>query len=265
MKDSAIWATIPDWREKQHYQKGRGAPPWIKLHVSLLQSRRFQCLQLASKALAPQLWLLATRNDGRVNIDPDELAFQLRWKREEIIDGVKGLIANGYLICDSKLLARCYQPAIPETETETETETEDILSSLRSERISPPRCVGPSSEEIETAFSEFQALAVECGLPAPTRLTAARRKALAARLREHGPDGWRAALAAIRASPFLLGKNDRGWRADFDFAIQAKSCNKLIDGAFNATPLDRNAGADVENAIAAGFAAYSQRVRPRGG
>lgn len=121
---SERWAAIPDWDEKQHYKKGRGTPPWIKLHSNILSSRRFQLMPLASKALAPQLWLLATKHDGRVNVDIDELTFQLRWPRDEIEAGVKGLIENAYLELASNALAECKHDAIPETEEETEIEEE---------------------------------------------------------------------------------------------------------------------------------------------
>ena len=52
-----------NWVDHQHY-KDRN-PPWIKLHRKLLNDRAFMCLPLASKALAPLLWLLAAETkDG---------------------------------------------------------------------------------------------------------------------------------------------------------------------------------------------------------
>ena len=37
---------------------------------------------------------------------------------------------------------------------------------------------------------------------------------------------------AARA-PFLCGENDRGWRANIDFFLQAKSSTKLMEGAYD--------------------------------
>ena len=52
-----------NWAEFQHY-KDR-SPPWIKLHKELLDDRQYQSLPLASRALAPMLWLLASETkDG---------------------------------------------------------------------------------------------------------------------------------------------------------------------------------------------------------
>ena len=45
-----------NWHSFQHY-KDRD-PTWIKLHKKLLDDYEFQSLPLASRALAPMLWLL---------------------------------------------------------------------------------------------------------------------------------------------------------------------------------------------------------------
>ena len=116
-----------NWAVFQHY-KDR-CPPWIKLHRDLLNDRVFMCLPLASKALAPLLWLLASESkDGTFDGSQDELVFRLHITPKEYIDGVKPLIDKGFFIIASGVLAERYQLAIPETETETETkrETESI-------------------------------------------------------------------------------------------------------------------------------------------
>jgi len=111
-----------NWDKFQHY-KDR-CPPWIKLHRDLLNDREFACLPLASKALAPLLWLLASESkDGSFDASVDELVFRLRFKALDVESGLKPLIDKGFFIVDSGVLAECLQPAIPETERETEAET----------------------------------------------------------------------------------------------------------------------------------------------
>lgn len=108
-----------NWAVFQHY-KDR-CPPWIKLHRDLLNNREFICLPIASKALAPMLWLLASETkDGIFNASVEELVFRLRITEKDYADGVKPLIDNGFFIIASGVLADCYQVAIPETERETE-------------------------------------------------------------------------------------------------------------------------------------------------
>ena len=82
-------------------------------------------LPIASKAIAPMLWLLASESkDGIFDGSLDELVFRLHLTKKEYEDGVKPLIDNDFFIVVSGVLAERKQSAIPETETETETEGE---------------------------------------------------------------------------------------------------------------------------------------------
>jgi len=112
-----------NWAIFQHY-KDR-CPPWIKLHRDLLTDRSYMCLPIASKAIAPMLWLLASESkDGVFDGSLDELVFRLHITPKEYQDGVKPLIDNDFFILVSGVLAERKQDAIPERETETEVETE---------------------------------------------------------------------------------------------------------------------------------------------
>lgn len=123
-----------NWVHFQHY-KDR-CPPWIKLHRDLLNDRDFICLPLASKALAPMMWLLASESkDGTFEGSLDELVFRLRITEKEYNDGVKPLIDKGFFIVASGVLAECLQVAIPERETEAEKETEKKKNTQRGTRL----------------------------------------------------------------------------------------------------------------------------------
>ena len=112
-----------NWSVFQHY-KDR-CPPWIKLHRDLLNDRSFMRLPIASKALAPMLWLLASESkNGVFDGSLDELVFRLHITEKDYQLGVKPLIDNGFFVVASGVLAERLQVAIPETETETERETE---------------------------------------------------------------------------------------------------------------------------------------------
>ena len=116
-----------NWSHFQHY-KDR-CPPWIKLHRDLLNNRDFMRLPIASKALAPMLWLLASESkDGSFDGSLDELVFRLHITEKEYHDGIKPLIDKGFFVYDSEVLAPCLQDAIPETETERETKTEKKIA-----------------------------------------------------------------------------------------------------------------------------------------
>lgn len=83
------------------------------------------------------------------------------------------------------------------------------------------------------AFDLYNALAEKIGLPQARTLTPQRRKSLIARMREHGGiEAWKIALANVEKSAFLQGQNDRGWRADFDFLLQAARFTKVVEGTY---------------------------------
>jgi uncharacterized phage protein (TIGR02220 family) len=106
-----------NWKTFQHY-KDRD-PTWIKLHKKLLDDFEYQSLPVASRALAPMLWLLATEHPEAV-IDADEakLAFRLRLPVSEVLDALSPLIGKGFFTVvqfDSAPLAEGYPPSTPET------------------------------------------------------------------------------------------------------------------------------------------------------
>jgi len=135
-----------NWAVFQHY-KDR-CPPWIKLHRDLLNDRAFMRLPIASKAIAPMLWLLASESkDGVFDGSLDELVFRLHITPKEYQDGVKPLIDNDFFILVSGVLAERKQVAIPETETEGETETKKKATS-----------VAPPSGVSDSVWQEFKTL-----------------------------------------------------------------------------------------------------------
>lgn len=108
-----------NWTSFQHY-KNRN-PPWIKLHKTLLDDRKFMCLPVDSRALAPLLWLLASENqDGVFDADIDGLSFRLRMTKKEVEKGLNPLIKHKFFLDASTMLAPRLQDATPETERERE-------------------------------------------------------------------------------------------------------------------------------------------------
>jgi len=73
------------------------------------------------------------------------------------------------------------------------------------------------------------------GLPKIRAITNGRKAKLRARLREKTfADNWGKIIDQIAASDFLIGKNDRGWRADIDWVL-ANDTNyaKVLEGKYN--------------------------------
>jgi hypothetical protein len=66
---------VKNWEAHQHY-KDRN-PPWIKLHVSLLDDYEFSRLADVHKSHLMMLWLFASKNNGRIPNDPKFLQLKL--------------------------------------------------------------------------------------------------------------------------------------------------------------------------------------------
>ena len=123
--------TPKNWSSFQHY-KDR-SPAWIKLHRGLLDDFEFSRLPVASRALAPLLWLLASESDdGEISGSIEEIAFRVRMIETDLREAIKPLIESGFFIDDSSLLAECKHEAIPEREEEEQEKTEEKDTSLRS-------------------------------------------------------------------------------------------------------------------------------------
>ena len=114
-----MFLTPKNWHAFQHYNKRN--PPWIKLHRALLDDYEFSQLPVESRALAPMLWLIASEaKDGIIHMSHDALAFRLRMTRNLLTEALEPLLAKGFILDASAMLALCQQHATPETETETE-------------------------------------------------------------------------------------------------------------------------------------------------
>lgn len=101
--------TPKNWESFQHY-KDR-APSWIKLHRGLLDDFTFSRLPVASRALAPLLWLLASEYEGgRITASEDEIAFRLRISAHELFESLTPLISDGFFI-KSNDVADCERDA----------------------------------------------------------------------------------------------------------------------------------------------------------
>jgi hypothetical protein len=108
--------TPKNWTSFQHYKDRE--PSWIKLHKSLLTNYEWVCLPVASKALAPMLWLLASEyKDGIIDASLDKLAFRLSMTRGDLANALTPLIQSDFFHA-SEPLAEGKQDAIPEKERE---------------------------------------------------------------------------------------------------------------------------------------------------
>jgi hypothetical protein len=94
-----------------------------------LDNFEYHRLPVASKALAPCLWLIASEfHDGIIEATSEKLAFRLRTTVVNLELAISPLFCSGFfeaLDDASNVLASRYRDALLETETEGEAEAEE--------------------------------------------------------------------------------------------------------------------------------------------
>jgi AraC-like DNA-binding protein len=124
---------VKNWGSFQHYKDRR--PQWIKLHHELLDDYEFHCLPVASRALAPCIWLLASESeDGSIDYDLKKISFRLHLSEVELQQALKPLIESSFIYVEqdaSDVLAETEQNASLEKRRE---ETEREKSAALAER-----------------------------------------------------------------------------------------------------------------------------------
>jgi hypothetical protein len=177
--------TPKNWNDFQHYKDRE--PSWIKLHKNLLTNYEFICLPVASRALAPVLWLLASEyKDGIIDASLDKIAFRLSMTRGDLAEALTPLIESGFFDA-SEPLAERKQEAIPEKEIQEQIEEEkDSCAVAKATRptnekfeefwkAKPRRAGADPKAPAEKLFLA----AVRAGTPADEIIAAAKRWAVA--------------------------------------------------------------------------------------
>jgi hypothetical protein len=157
--------TVKNWKKFQHYLKRK--PPWIKLHRVLLEDYQFYCLPVASKALAPCLWLLAAEfENGQIPLSDDEIAYRLHMSPDEFAQGIIPLLKSEFFfrIKDTRtlrkhnasmMLADCTQHATPREEQRTEYR-EEKEERVTAEAVSPSSAYAFESGVIRLTAKDLQ-------------------------------------------------------------------------------------------------------------
>ena len=97
---------VANWADYQHYRDR--APVWIKLYRTIITSEMWVSCDDASRVLAVACLVIAAENDGCVPANPD---FIMRRAFLNQQPDFRPLVASGFLIDASDLLAGCYQDA----------------------------------------------------------------------------------------------------------------------------------------------------------
>ena len=138
---------------------------------------------------------------------------------------------------DKKLSEPLTESVVSHSLTEGEGEGErerESRSSLRSDLVDSAAADPP--DDIPARMVEIWNEELGDLLARPRRIDKTRRGKLLGRYRDtFGRDleNWRRCCQRIRGSPHLTGDNERGWRADIDFALTPNKLTRIAEGFYD--------------------------------
>lgn len=151
--------TPKNWKSFQHYKER--TPSWIKLHKGLMTDFEFVRLPVASRALAPMLWLLASEyEDGSINASIEKIAFRVHMGVDELRAALTPLIDSGFFDA-SEVLAAPLATCLPREE--------DIGKRTSEEREKKSRSASPPNEDFENFKKDYPKRAGNYGWKAAER------------------------------------------------------------------------------------------------
>lgn len=123
-------------------------------------------------------------------------------------------------------------------EKEIEIETErDIYAPAREEPLPPP--IRRDPEPVKPAYPAEMTQCMdlwnglqELGIKPVLDIAGQRYMLLTEILQKYGMDGYSKAIDMVRASDFLQGKNDRGWKITFDWFVKQSNFAKVLEGNY---------------------------------
>lgn len=131
----------------------------------------------------------------------------------------EGQPTDGQESGQQKTGGRLHKTTQEQTTQEKENETLDCVLSAG---LTPFQQIVDMYHEICTSY------------PTLRKISANRKKAIAARWKEYGQDlnTFRELFEKAEASPFLKGRNDRNWTADFNWLMNSGNMAKVLEGKY---------------------------------
>lgn len=186
-----------------------------------------------------------SEREWKANRDTIAEFFTADWKHERIekemeraalksearaTSGARGGQAKALKERESKLANATVLPQ--QTPSESLASSSEPESEKKEER--PTVSCASEPDELALALNAYNASARLAGWPIATKLTDKRKSSLRLRIADAGGlPGWTNAMSRARASPFLCGDNNHGWKADLDFFLQSSRFTKLLEGSYD--------------------------------
>ena len=193
-----------NWSEFQQYKDRK--PQWIKLHRELLNDFAYSSVHINTKAVLPLLWLLACEyDDGIIDASIEEIAFRIHIDENTVKKAVEELIERKFFTS----VQECTE--LYKSVPREEKRREEIEGENNKEQI-----------DYKNILEVFNFYADKYNLSKIREITGKRKNKLLSRFKENQnfKEILNEAFIKIGQSSFLLGKNNRSWKVDFDWLIE---------------------------------------------
>ena len=200
---------VKNFERYQHYKHRN--PPWIKLHLDILDDSDFLAMPDASKWHYIGLLLIASRHGN--DIKPDWNYIKNRLGLTETIDLSKRFLKDHVLASNASTRMLPTNLKVGDSETETETETETDYAAVPLERVVELWNTTPGLKQAE-------------------HVTGPIRDRIKARIKEHPEEAWFVDyFSRIAGSDFLTGRKT-DFVATLDWAMGPKNMAKVLNGNY---------------------------------
>jgi len=103
--------------------------------------------------------------------------------------------------------------------------------------------------EIKWVVERWNVMCRLVGLPTVFKVTDQRRIAIKKRMEEYSAEKIEEVFNLVSKSAFLLGENDRGWKADFDFVMNKGKFTKILEGSYRGSAAKKDTATSSMEAI----------------
>jgi len=208
-KFNEVTITIPSW-DKFNARKDITRPHWFRMDHSIFEDPKFYNLEPADWAVL--LYLLCQKSKSGEG-------FQVNYAHAQRVAGLSSRVVDSAI---EKLLQSQF---ITVSNTAAAA---DVTFPAGDERIRPdPSNTNKQTnntdstcafapERLREIWNQNRGILSECIKLTPSRLAAARK-----RIEENGdPEYWADIVRTIASDPFFQGRNERKWRATFDYLLR---------------------------------------------
>jgi len=146
-------------------------------------------------------------------------------KDEELLSSIKTL--KSINSDETEIIAEEMEVFTEETNINSEISTQSKVKESKEEQSKELKTLSVCDQVKDM----FNSIAVD--LPKVKALSEARKKAINARVKEHGIDLVREAFITAQASEFLSGRGGDKWKASFDWIMNPNNFIKVIEGNYS--------------------------------